>query len=244
VTWFASSAAGHPEEEVIDGIRILRKYSQHTVWLMAWHWYRKFRKSNRPDLIIDEAGGWPLLSPWYEKHVPLLFFAHHVGDREFDAYPWIVGKLAKWWYRKTFSFYRKIPTVTISESTKAELVKDFRFPAENVTVISLATDVAPVREIDWKAKSNDVLFLGRLTPIKRAEHAVLAFASVLGRLPADSRLTVVGSAQDSEYGERVRQVVRELGIADRVIFRGRIDRSDFPAVIASHRCILVPSQKE
>jgi hypothetical protein len=48
------------------------------------------------DIIIDEAGGLPLLSPLYEKKTPIVFFSHHVGDKERDySYPWPLNKIGK-----------------------------------------------------------------------------------------------------------------------------------------------------
>lgn len=110
---------------MMDGIHVIRKYSEHTIWLSAWWWYRGFKRQNHIDLIVDEAGGWPLLSPLYEKKIPILFFAHHIGDKEFDAFPWIVGHLAKWVYQSLFRLYRHTPTIAVSESTKQELIDSF-----------------------------------------------------------------------------------------------------------------------
>lgn len=244
VTWFASSAAGAPSEEVIDGIRIVRKHSQHTVWMFAWLWYRGFIKREKVDLVIDEAGGWPLLSPLFMASVPVLFFVHHVGDREFDAFPGVVGHVAKWAYHRMFGLYRNVPTIAVSGSTKLELVERFGFPPENVTVLENATNLVPVEKIDWNAKANDVLFLGRLTAIKRTEDAIRAFASVLDQIPENSKLSVVGNRQDAEYVAKLSALVTELGISNRVTFFGRIDQSDFAKMVGSHRAVLVPSEKE
>jgi hypothetical protein len=56
----------------------VRKYSIHTIYFFAWSWYRNFIKKNPIDLIIDEAGGIPLLSPLYERNIPIYFLIHHI----------------------------------------------------------------------------------------------------------------------------------------------------------------------
>ena len=77
VTWFASGFKWWEKEEVIEGIQIIRKYSINTIYFFAWNWYRKFRKENKVDIVIDEAWWIPLLSPLYEKEIPIYFFIHH-----------------------------------------------------------------------------------------------------------------------------------------------------------------------
>lgn len=95
VTWFASSAPDLSAEETIDGIHIVRKYTRHTAWLMAWWWYRGFSKKETVDLIVDEAGGWPMMAPRFEKKIPIIFFTHHIGDAEFATYPRMIGQIAR-----------------------------------------------------------------------------------------------------------------------------------------------------
>jgi Glycosyltransferase Family 4 len=99
VTWFASAFSGADLEEKYEGIRIIRQYSNHTIWLFAWLWYRNYKKTNPVDIILDEAGGWPLLSPFFEKNIPIYFFIHHIGEKEFSAYPFPVSALSRWIYR-------------------------------------------------------------------------------------------------------------------------------------------------
>ncbi|MBC7503434.1 glycosyltransferase family 4 protein, partial [Candidatus Gracilibacteria bacterium] len=135
VTWFASSFAGAAGEEYRDGIHIIRRYTNHTIWIFAWLWYKEYKKSNPIDIIIDEAGGWPLLSPLYEREIPIFFFVHHIGDREFDAFPTPIGQVARWIYHGLFSIYRDIPTIAVSSSTRDELVHRFGYPMSNISII-------------------------------------------------------------------------------------------------------------
>lgn len=124
VTWLASLFAWASQNENIDGINIIRKFSANTIWMFAWYWYRKFRKENTIDVIIDEAGGWPLLSPMYEKKTPIFFFAHHIGDREFDT-PWVIGPIAKLVYFTFFVYIKTLQALLFQTPPKNELVSDF-----------------------------------------------------------------------------------------------------------------------
>lgn len=65
-----------------------------------------------------------------------------------------------------------------------------------------------------------VLFVGRLDPEKRIDELIRAMA----RLPLDrpARLEIVGCGDQREHLQRL---AKALGIADRVIFRGRVDEA-------------------
>lgn len=244
VTWFASSFSGAKSEEMIDDIQIIRKYANHTIWMFAWIWYREFKKAHQIDIIIDEAGGWPLLSPLYEKRIPIYFFAHHIGDREFDAFPTPVGQLARLTYKTLFRVYKKTPTIAVSNSTREELIADFWYISENISVIENTTDINPIDTIDFDSKTHDIVFLGRLTTIKRPDHAIRAFSLALENIPEDSRLHIIGNAQDLKYVESLKKLVSELHIADRVIFHGYLSTEEYTHILVTSRCLLVPSEKE
>lgn len=244
VTWFASSYPWAPESEDIDGIHIIRRYTAHTIWMRAHSWYKQFQRENHIDIIIDEAGGWPLLSPLYEKHISIYFFAHHIGDKEFDVYPWPIGTLAKYVYRRLFSLYRDTETITVSGSTRDELVSDFWYSRERITVIDNTTELTPIESIDISTKTHDFVFLGRLTAIKRPIDAVLAYSIALAQLPTDSRLHIIGNAQDTAYVETLREAIREHHLQERVILHGHLPQEEFSRILRTSRALLVPSEKE
>lgn len=244
VTWFASLAPGLNTEENIDGIHVIRKYTNHTIWIFAWRWYHSFRKQEHVDVIIDEAGGWPLLSPLYEKRIPIVFFAHHIGDKEFEAFGMVIGGIAKHIYRALFPFYRSTQTIAVSESTKQELIEEFSFDDTKISVISNATHIVPIEHITYETKTNDFVFVGRLTRIKRPDHAIRAFHTIVSDIPPDSRLHIIGNNQDREYTESLHSLVHELGLEKRVVFHGYLSSEEYTKILRESLCLLVPSEKE
>jgi len=83
----------------------------------------------------------------------------------------------------------------------------------------------------------EVLFVGRVYRPKGVFDLVQAFA--MARLPASSRLTVVGDGEDT--GE-LAGFIRELGIADRVVLAG--NSSTVPDYLASSHALVLPSHAE
>ena len=68
IVWFASWFDWAKSEEIIDWIKIIRKYTINNIYFKAWKWYKYFIKNNEVDIVIDEAWWIPLFSPFYVKN--------------------------------------------------------------------------------------------------------------------------------------------------------------------------------
>lgn len=157
----------------------------------------------------------------FEKKIPILFFAHHVGDKEWDfAFPFPINQIGKWIYRKIFWLYRKHQAVAVSNSTKCDLV-EIGFPAGNVHVIDDTINAKPIERIDFAEKQDWIVFVGRLMPMKRVEESILAFSKLLPKYPG-YRLKIIGNMQDQAYVGRAKLLTESLGIANAVDFLGSL----------------------
>lgn len=71
---------------------------------------------------------------------------------------------------------------------------------------------------------------GIVHPFKRLESCVRAFAAMAEEHP-DARLVMVGRALDAAYDEQLRALSRSLGVGDRVVLTGHVERRDFDAYL-------------
>ena len=71
--------------------------------------------------------------------------------------------------------------------------------------------------------------VARLVPHKGQDETIRALASLAGEFP-DLRYVMVGEGHDEE---RLNQLARELGVADRVIFAGHLNESELPEAYAT-----------
>lgn len=241
VTWLWSSFVGAPETEMIDWVHIIRKYSINTIYFLAWKWYKEFTKTNPVDIIIDEAGGIPLLSPLYAKKTPIYFFIHHIGELEYEkAFPFPINKLFKHFVYAAFSLYKHLPTITVSHSTATELREQHGFT--HISVVENATHLTPISTINWENKKREIVFYGRLTRMKRPDHAIRAF-HILTKDYHDYHMNIIGNAQDAEYLEELKILVHALGLDERVHFLWYCQE-----IVSQHlpeaEIMLVPSTKE
>ena len=243
VTRFGYSFKGGKSNEIIDGIQIIRKFSPYTSYLFFPHYY-KHHFAGKYDVIIDEAGGLPFLSPTFAKTIPIFLFIHHVLDTErWHAFSFPFSFFGKLFYSWILRQYKNIPTITVSLSSKEELVHDFGFADKKIHVIESACDIQPISAVDWSAKKNIVSFLGRLMPIKRVEDAIRSFGVLVQKMP-EYTLQIIGNDQDKQYVRRVKKLVWHLGLQESVNFLWYIPRDALWRHLPQSKLLLVPSQKE
>lgn len=246
VTWFWYEFKDCLENENIDWINIIRKFNLYNSYFL----FPKYYKENlawKYDLIIDEAWWLPFLSPKFVKNIPIIFFTHHIWDKEWDYnYIFPLNKILKQIYFLIYRQYKNTKTITVSNSTKNELIEKFWFKEENIEVIENACDVVPIEKIDFLQKENRILFLGRLMPIKRVEHSILAFNKFIKSSEdfSDYILDIVWNYQDKKYFDSLKRLVFALWLEKNINFLWHIDRKDYKDFMFKQKLILVPSIKE
>lgn len=94
-------------------------------------------------------------------------------------------------------------------------------------------------------KHSNLLFVGRITPNKRQEDIIRAFACYRRRYEPGSRLILIGSAGGTEnYLEALKTYVRKLGLEDSVIFPGHIRFSEILAYYRTADAFVCMSEHE
>ena len=192
VTILTSHVDGYPPEDHSDGVTILRRGGRHTVYREARRFYESGGRGCY-DLVIDQVNTRPFLAPRYVDDAAVLALVHQVA-REVWFYetPLPVALLGRyvlepWWLRQ----YRRVPTVTVSESSRQSLE---RYGLTQVAVVpegysppSFSSGSLPSKE-----PRPTMIYVGRLSPNKRPEHVIHAFRQVRRRIP-DAQLWVVGA---------------------------------------------------
>jgi glycosyltransferase involved in cell wall biosynthesis len=167
--------------------------------------------------------------------VPLV---HHLHREQWRMiYPGWRGRLGWWIERTTIHAYRRLPFLTVSQATAADLA-DLGAPAASVHVVPNGAERRPRQE---PAGDGPVLCtLSRLVPHKQLEHAVDAVVRLAPRHPG-LRLRVIGSGW---WEPELREYVADHGAADLVELCGRVDADERDAILASSVAMLLPSVRE
>ena len=233
VTLFCASVSGRSSDEVIDGVRTIRRGSKHSVYREARRFYRR-EGYGRYDLVIDEVNTRPFLAPKWIDDTPVIALIHQVCKEvwfyEYRLPVAFVGRfiLEPWWLKT----YRNVPTITVSQSSANSLVD---YGLRNVTVVAEGIDLV-IEQSDVKREDSPTcIFVGRLAANKRPDDAIEAFRLVRHVVPS-VRLWVIGTGP-------MEQKIRRLSPPG-VEFLGRVSESEKRDRLARAHVLLATSVRE
>ncbi|HUP84192.1 MAG TPA: glycosyltransferase family 4 protein [Acidimicrobiales bacterium] len=221
VTLRTSYAQGRATRVERDGYRVVRKAGRYLVFprsvlselagrLGPW------------DAVVEIWNGVPFFSPLWTGRKPSIVFLHHVhaemwrmvmpeNERLARAGELLESRLAP-------PIYRRTPIVTLSESSKRELVRDLGFADEKVTVVRPGID-ARFTPGGRRAEQPLVCAVGRLVPVKRYDMLIEAMARVHAHHPG-VELVIAGEGYERQALE---ELVKRLGATAWVSMPGRLD---------------------
>jgi len=152
----------------------------------------------------------------------------------------------KYWTAISIFFSKQI--LTISESTKKDIVRHYPFASKKIKVTLLGydnkkfkTDIDKnlVRQVKNKYSIVDdyILYLGTLKPSKNIDGLISAFSKLKEK---NNLKLVIAGKKGWLYSEIFKKVV-ELGIEDKVIFTDFVKEEDKLALIAGAKVFVLPS---
>jgi len=245
VTQISSRSGDNPHEEIINGIHIIRIWTIHSIYfLFPWYylWYIRWKY----DLIIDHAGGIPLLSPWYEHKIPIVFFIHHIGIKERWEYfkqrigVWRIGSFFLRIYNHlVLVYYRHKTTITVSEWTAYEL-RELWFTS--VHILKNTTD-RKINKSYKQKKEPRLLMIGRIVPNKQIDHGIY-IVHQLQQQGYKYHLDIIGDTQDKMEYQKLKKITHELSIQDYIHFHGKMDRNHLVELMQDTQYLLLTSDKE
>jgi glycosyltransferase involved in cell wall biosynthesis len=213
-------------------MRIIRQGGKYSVYSKA----RKYAKTHLSeyDLIIDEINTVPFRAKTIANDKPVIAVIHQLA-REVWFYETkfpisLLGYfgLEPLWLRG----YKKIPTITVSESTRSDL---FDRGFEKVQVVHNGIGTKPLSAVPTKDAKPVLIFLGRLVRCKRPQHAIEAFERVKAIRP-EAELWVVG---DGYLKFRLQKQA-----CSGVKFFGRVSDEEKFDLLKQARVLLAPSVRE
>jgi glycosyltransferase involved in cell wall biosynthesis len=231
VTLFCPRVEGRFSEEVIDGVKIIRKGGKFTVYACG----RKYFKKNKEkyDLVFDEVNPRPFLNPKVLDGKPsVLLFHQMIREEWFYEMPFPLSYFCYFYENRWLLPYRDSITITVSESSRKDL-EGIGFT--NVKVIPMGISVKP---LDGLGKKNDIptlVFIGRLKKHKLPDHAIMAFSIIREQIPS-AQMWVIGDGY-------MLSELKKMGDQNITFFGHVKDQTKYDLLSKAH-LVLVPSLRE
>jgi glycosyltransferase involved in cell wall biosynthesis len=238
VTLLCAAYPGARPQEVSDGVRVLRRGGNLTVFLHAFLLHATGRLGPH-EVVVDVQNGLPFFARLWCRR-PVVVLVHHAHREQWPVvFGRLLGRLG-WLVESRVAprLQRGSRYIAVSPSTRRELVEQ-GVAAEAITVVQNGADV-PGRPAAAKSPHPSICVLGRLVPHKRVEWALVAAARIRRRLP-DLKLQVVGRGY---WEPRLRATAERLGLGDTVEFLGFVDEPTKHRILARSWVLAMPSLKE
>ena len=202
VTMRTSAVSGQPTKVERDGYRVVRRAGRYAVFPSTAA-SAVFRRRSR-DALVEIWNGMPFFSPVWTRG-PRSVWLHHVHGQMWRMvlHPAALGRAGELLERRLAPpFYRRTPIVTLSESSRRELIDVLGFSAANVTVVppGIESRFTPGGR---RSPVPLVVAVGRLVPVKHFDRLVEVLARLRRRHP-ELQAVIAGEG----YQRPVLEVVR------------------------------------
>jgi glycosyltransferase involved in cell wall biosynthesis len=235
VTWFTSSFPDCKNQEIADGVKIIRDGGKYTVYLKAREYYKKYFSNQSFDIVIDEINTVPFFTPEFVNSGEKIVVLIHQLAREFWFYEtkFPINYAGRYFFENRWlKKYKDIPTITVSDSTKNDLMT---LGFNNISVVPEGINFKPLDSIPEKEKEPTLIFVGRLKKAKRPDHAIEAFNIIKKKLPG-AKLWVIGDGY-------FRKELDKMSCSG-VEFFGAIPQEKKLNLMSRAHAILVPGVRE
>lgn len=225
--------------------RVVRPGKMWTQWRLPLDLYLH---NPRPDVFFTPTHYAPRFSPLPNviSIMDLAFLYFPELFKKTDLY-----KLKNW---TSYSAKHAKKIITISKSSKFDIIKEYKIPEEKVIVIypGIKPSAYPKPHVynmnTIKAKfgtsNNFILFVGTLQPRKNISRLIESFSKVLRdeKAPRDLQLVIVG--KKGWLYEEILRKPKELNIEEKVKFPDFVSDDELIALYQQAICFILPSLYE
>ena len=215
VTLYCPKWDGSSDDEVMDGIRIIRKGNNFTTHVIL----PIFLLKNKFDIVINDlAHGIPWISPVFLEKKNIVFFRHlHARSLPGQVNP-ILAKIITVMERFYPFIYGNIKIVTESSTSEEDLI-NLGFLKGNIVRIPPGVDLTTFIPGE-KTQNVQLIYFGGFRRYKRPEF-LLSVYEQLNSLIDNLRIVVVGE------GTLVEKIKKEILLKKyNIIFKGNVEQHE------------------
>ena len=234
-----------PDETTFSGYRVIRVGTRFNVYIKAWQYYKK-NLYGQADIVVDEYNALPFMARYYTGKPTVLFVHHITGKGWFQQISFPISVIGYFLEPILFLFLRRSPVITVSESTRSELIR-FGFPVKNISLIPEGLDCTPVESLAPVVKYSNptIVFIGGIRPVKRPIDVIHAFEIAKKEIP-NLELKIAGMIDDggTGYGKKFIEAIKNSPFSNSIEYLGRVSFKERLALMQKAFILAVTSRKE
>jgi glycosyltransferase involved in cell wall biosynthesis len=221
VTIRTSYAQGSPPESVRNGYHVIRRAGRYMVFPRGVLAELAGRHGPR-DGLVEIWNGVPWLTPLWAQGPKVTWLHQYHGDMWRMVLPPNLARLGEVLERRVAPpLYRSQRIVTLSASSREELVRQLGLRRDRVSVVPPGIDPR-FSPGGTRAATPLVVAVGRLMPVKRFDDLITAMAAIRRTVPG-TELVVVGEGAERE---RLEDLVEQLDAAEWVRLPGHLSDAE------------------
>lgn len=240
VTLFCSAFPDAPREEIVDGIRVIRRGKRNTFnFIVPFAYLFRFRHEDF-DVVVDDINKIPFYTPLYVRK-PLVGIVHHLfGKTIFKEVNFIAALYVYLSEKLIKSVYRNTMIAVVSESTRREM-EIIGFPQHQLPFVRNCVEHNLYKPTGGEKSPTPLIgTLGRLKKYKSIDHLLNALVRVRKEIPG-VKLCIVGEGDDRP---RLERIVHELDLHGVVSFAGFVSNEEKVRLVQEMWFVVNPSSKE
>lgn len=238
VTLFCGNDGQSLRNEKVDGVEVVRRGGFYTVYLWAFL-YTVFKFRTKFDVVIDSENGIPFFTPLFTRK-PVILLIHHVHQEVFiEQMKFPLSYIGRFIEGKLMPFiYRNHRIITVSESSKKEIVKSGIAEESRVSIVNPGIEIPTLSFA--KTLFPSIIYLGRLKAYKNVDVAIKAFYLIQKRLKS-ARMYIVG---EGDSMADLHDLVVKLELTKKIKFYGKVSEKEKIKLLSQSWVAVQPSTVE
>lgn len=207
IVHFATRTKGQAAHEEIDGVTYIRHGNAITVILSAMRYYNRHR--GQIDFVIDQCNTHRFFTPLWVEPKKRIFYIHQLTKEIWDySAKFPLSKIGKTLEESFLKLNRHDPVITVSESTRDELV-DRGYDKNKIKIIHNGVSFKPWKPDKWcsKEEAPTLIYAGRYSPYKGIDVAVKALACIKKDYPY-AKLWIIGKKEQDYVDKNLMPICR------------------------------------
>lgn len=240
VTLLCCRIEGEMDDEIIDGIKIVRRGNRNTFNYSVPKLYKKNFLKEYFDIVIDDVNKIPFYTPLYIGR-PIMGISHHFFGssiyREANLIAGLYVNLAEWAMKL---FYDKTYFSVVSQSTLDEFIQKGYNPKFFRIITNAIEHKEYPMKIGEKYIDTTITYFGRLKKYKSIDNLIHSFARLKKDFPK-LKLIIMGRG---DFENALKSLAKKLNVEKEIHFTGFVDDRTKIEILSKSHLVVNTSMKE